>query len=511
MKRLFLGSCAAAVIFGIASCVCTAAAPAHSVLLKTEYLSDYDEEAGKSYGSGHLQMPELAAEDAAEYPALSQVLASLGAEMSAEQKARFEEYTAWARESANGSDWDFEAYLQTDIYIRRVDDSAFSFIMTYSDYSGGAHGYYSSTGYSYRTADGGKISLTEVVADDAAFRDVVCGKLREKYGESLYEDFEEILGSYSVSGNEYEYNWVLDPDGVRVMFNPYELAPYASGAQQVLIRFDEYPQVFTGAFGAQEGAFARQIHGQFDEEADINGDGIAEVFSVTENYDENYTMTGITVSVGDESTTLDGLYFYDPFYMLMHTGDGHWYLYADITTENDYRMIEVFTLDGGKPVFAGEVDAGFGSVWNSAEQTGGRLIPVTPEEFILGYRIQLLSTHTGQRKNRVGEDGMPQTLYTQWYTANELSPVTLKVVRDIPATVADDESLDLPAEEMTGTEGYIHAGETVTIWRSDGSSMIDLKREDGSAARVHIDTSGWPHTINGEDESSYFEQLYYAG
>ena len=125
--------------------------------------------------------------------------------------------------------------------------------------------------------------------------------------------------------------------------------------------------------------------------------------------------------------------------------------------------------------------------------------------------MQLLSTHTGQRVNRVGASGMPQPVGTSWYTANAYAPVTLKVVRDFPVTLIDEASLELPAEEMTGTEGYIRAGESVTIWRSDGRSMLDLQREDGSAARVYIDTNDWPHTINGEDENSYFEQLFYAG
>ena len=49
------------------------------------------------------------------------------------------------------------------------------------------------------------------------------------------------------------------------------------------------------------------------------------------------------------------------------------------------------------------------------------------------------------------------------------------------------------------------------ITRTDGDSFVDVRRGDGSTVRILIDTNVWPRTIEGEDEKSFFETLYYAG
>ena len=248
-----------------------------------------------------------------------------------------------------------------------------------------------------------------------------------------------------------------------------------------------------------------------DDRIDPDGDGLERILELPKEYDEYGNLNTLTVRVDRLSAAVNDLFYYSPAFYLFCMEDGRAYLYADVAVENDYHLLEIFDLSGDAPRWAGEEYGGFGMLWDSEREESALHIPTGPDCFALNKRLHLLSTHTGQRENRIGEDGLPQPAGTLWYTANENAMITLQVVKDIPATIIDEAALSLPAEDMTGTEGYIRAGESVKIWRSDGWSMMDLRREDGSAARIYIDNNDWPHTINGEDESSFFEQLYYAG
>ena len=512
MKRKVLFLTVLAMAAGIAASTFDAqTALTQGVLIGEQWLTDYDMDPYVTYGNGHLQEIHLTEQDAAVYPQLAQALEAYNTKTQSDLTELFHTYCEGARTDRKTSSWEYEAAVETDIYVRRADEEVFSFMVNEYSYSGGAHGYYSFVGHNYRTATGEVISLSDVVKDDAQFRQVVEQKLRDKYGDYLEPDLTDRLESYAVSGGEYEYDWRMDGTGIYVIFNPYAIAPYAAGAQQIHIGFEEYPALFTGEFHKQEGAFVYQICPWLDDTVDPDGDGERQTFAIENGYDEYSNMNSLTVQLGEKSATIGNLYYYDPLYFLFHLEDGRNYLYADLTSENDSHAIETFDLNHASPVWVGETYAGFGMLWDMERDIGMDQVPTDPDYFVLNTRMQLLSTHTGQRVNRVGASGMPQPVGTSWYTANAYAPVTLKVVRDFPVTLIDEASLELPAEEMTGTEGYIRAGESVTIWRSDGRSMLDLQREDGSAARVYIDTNDWPHTINGEDENSYFEQLFYAG
>jgi len=303
----------------------------------------------------------------------------------------------------------------------------------------------------------------------------------------------------------------MDRTGIHVMFNPYMIAPYATGAPHIFLGFSQYPDLFTDAFRAQQGSWVFQVSDWLDNEIDLTGEGVYQRFVIEEDTDEYGTTRNLTVHFGSSSATAADLYCYDITPLIMHTADGRSYLYVDAVTDNDYHMLTVFDLTGSSVQWTGNESGGFGMLYDNIRQASLFTLPLKPEYFYINDRIQFLSTFTGRRPWQLGTDGMPVPAGTAWYTAWSGSAVMLRVIRDIPVTLIDASCMDQDAEEMTGKEGYLHPGEYVSIWRSDGDSMIDVKRTDGSAARIYIDSTGWPRTINGEDENSYFERLYYAG
>ena len=63
---------------------------------------------------------------------------------------------------------------------------------------------------------------------------------------------------------------------------------------------------------------------------------------------------------------------------------------------------------------------------------------------------------------------------------------------------------------VTADNAVIPAGTKLTLYRTDGSSLVDLKAGD-TLYRIEVDHSEWPYTINGVEEEEYFDGIMYAG
>ena len=492
----------------------TGADPGRSVLISQTYLYDNDSETYQTYGTGTIRGIRLGKEQAGKYPALAAALDKFSTDQLETLTDQFWEYSGYSRSAHNDGGWEFEAFIETDIKLRRFDDQVLSFVVDYSDYSGGVHGYYSYNGFNYNAQTGEEIQLSDVIADAAGLRSVVVQKLHETYGDYLEPDLDGILSGYSLDGGSPGYNWVLEHDGISIMFNPYAIGPYAAGAQHVHIGFLEYPNLFTGTYHAQEGAYAFQIHGWLDEQIDPDGDGVYEDFAITQEYEEydgdmRYAgRISIGVKLGQGSCSLDDVYYYECQPLFMHTAEGRNFLYAELGMENDYHMIEVFDLNNPSPFWVGTIDAGFAGRWNEELELYSREIPADPTALTLVTRMQMLSTYDGRRAYSVNKDGMAMTA-DHYYFADEESPVKLRTIRPLPVTF-----LKVSGPNDPGTEsatGFVPAGQELTIWRTNDTDTIDLKMGENGIVRVKYDSVGWPRTIAGEEESTFFEQLYYAG
>ena len=475
------------------------AQPIRDVQIQKSDLYDYSEDPYVCYGSGYVSTVQLGEAAAAQYPALSDTLGTVAAQMQADFTAEFDSYTQDNRQYQDEGAFQYEALLQTDVIVRRADEQVFSFLLGYQMYAGGAHGYHAYTGYQYDAVTGQEIALTDVVAD--------CGLLTQVLNEKLVQLYPEWAGNRLEDfgygeDNSYPYIWVLGPQGITVFFNPYEIAAYAAGILKADILFDEEPELFTGRYGKAQGAYAYQLLEWPDECADLDGDGDAEKISIGGEYDEYGYRTSLSVSVDDRCGVRSDLTAFSVIPVLMHTEDGRMYLYADVLQENDYHCIEVFDLQEDTPVWIGEIPSGIVS-YTGQRDAAARALPTDPSDFILEDRINMFSSYNGQKHYRVGGDGMAEPV-DAYFAVTYAMP--LKTVKDLPAEALDPDTL-----EPSGEDILVPAGEELTIVRTDALQFADMRRTDGSMVRVSIDEPGWPRTIAGEDEGAYFEMMYYAG
>lgn len=123
-------------------------------------------------------------------------------------------------------------------------------------YTGGAHGSAGSSSLLFDVRTGRRGGLQDLLRDEAAiaaFHGLVAEKLLDQYNDALFEDQAAQLRLYVSDRSRQLERWrlgeigyatgttfTMTPSGVRVLFQQYEVAPYAVGMPTVDLPFSEW-------------------------------------------------------------------------------------------------------------------------------------------------------------------------------------------------------------------------------------------------------------------------------
>lgn len=457
----------------------------------------------------------LTGEDEKRYPELAQVLKKLSEENKNTILTDYENLKSQAEDDLKAAkEGGYEVYTpystECSFYVNRADNRVLSLGKSGYDYWGGAHGTGYSTGCNYNARTGEELRIQDVVTDVDTFAGLIEAKVYESglTRDDLFLDEEETLKDYILkAAADHTLNWEITNEGVTVWFNPYEISYYAAGMPSGSVSFAEHPEVFSDYYAETARTYVYAIEGLDVSDIDFDGDGKADELSVWASMDEYGTYEALKVSMKGVETSKDiWAYSYDPY--ILHTTDGKNYLYVICGSDNDYRMLEVFDLNGSSAVYVGEVNnCGLrAQLLDASSYLYGEELLTDPENFYLESRMEVLSTYSASRKYHVGADGMPvadEDFYqvdTSTYEWRE----ALTAKKDVPCVqVAEDGS-------VTADNAVIPAGTKLTLYRTDGSSLVDLKAGD-TLYRIEVDHSEWPYTINGVEEEEYFDGIMYAG
>lgn len=475
-------------------------------------------EDGKTIATCSYELIKLTEEAAMQYTTLNKSLEGENDEITSRYK-RFREEVRAASEAAyqdfgSGDEQFPEGVVEGRFEAVRCDEEILSLLETcYAYYSGAAHGMTGYAGYNYNLS-GVPIELTDVFKDPKALVPVVAENLISVSDGSKITEVEDLLESAFTEG----YNdlvWVIDRDGVRFVFPPSDIAAYAAGTLEAKISFDKYPDLFTGNYGPAEGSFVKKLSDYAQTSVDLDGDGTEETILVTgisEEGENHYQQTALRIEINGQTFDTQEYFFGQTSY-LVHTKDGRNYIYAVISTDNDYPILIVFEIKDKTPAEVGRMEGtSFAYEYYPSlnedgllddENTFSKMYPMLdPENFMLGTRMNLMSTYSAQKPYKVGSDGMPEAL-TDYYSIHVSFNLTT-----LQALTA--EKVDAETGELTGEQGEIPAGTECTLWRTNGVDTVDIKLEDGSAYRFHIDMEG-PITVNGVKLEEAFEGYQFAG
>ena len=121
----------------------------------------------------------------------------------------------------------------SEISLVRYDDKYLCFIEFIYVNTMGAHGMYYQNGYTYDVKTGEKLSVLDFVKDKEELRTFLKKWIQDNNDEyGFFDDALNTVDSY-ING-EYELQFYINKD-LTVMFQPYDIAPYAAGLIEVKI------------------------------------------------------------------------------------------------------------------------------------------------------------------------------------------------------------------------------------------------------------------------------------
>ena len=518
----------------------TDGSPVYMTVKKYYYETADDEERTQLY-EGHNESLMIIDEEKEKFPELDKKLTELHKSKTAEMDEAYKEGVKNAKSDLEGG-YLAGPYSDTrDANLQRSDSNVLSFYYEFYNYMNGAHGSYGIDPYTIDVNTGEEISLSDILTTD---NDKLIKILTEKLNEDArnkgvkpeeaYFELDENLSHYQIgasdedranSESDYEnyvtpYTWYLDNEGIHFYFGIYEIAPYAYGASDVLIAYDEMPEIFNEKYipGSKNIPFIKNIGSLYETVIDIDGDGISENVSFDYGYDSddyNY-INSLTLKIDNKSATFNDIYMssggqYAKYYHV-RTGDNRNYIYVSNPADNDYYDFYVFDInDNDVKAISSEYGASFTYTLAYKEIKGsedsGELILSKPDNFYLGSRLDLFGTLVCIGRYQIGSDGLPE-LDSDFYELSWFGsdPITLK--EDTIFDIVDEDG-NLISESET-----IKSGERFTplILRViEGKMALDAKISDGRIVRIKYSTTDYPAEYDGKIINDLFDGLIYVG
>ncbi len=415
---------------------------------------------------------------------------------------------------------------EKDIIMKRCDEYVTSYYENWYQDGGGAHGNYGCYGVNFDNYTGQKLTLEDILTDTSSLQDILKEKLEEAYTEPNYfmDDLDVLLADYDPTltesapldgiegedgGYAFAYDYALSNEGLEFYFAPYALAPYAMGAQQVTIGYDEYRDLFNEDYLPYMYVPIVTNIQRYSVSLDLNGDGTKDAIGVDYAYNDDYSeVTGLKATVtidGNESSAVVDSEWLDPEFDLngyfMQLEDGRQYIYAVAEMMNDYQDLYIFDVTGGdvKSVSNLTITKPFKEL---EQDVYGEYLWVHPDHLVIGNRFDMMSTFNAGRVYFVGKDGMPDTNQEYYYVLTDAAYEPLTAKEPIPCIFVDE------VGEAIQEDCLLSPGETFWNYRTNGEGIYDVKLEDGTIARLMVDQEG---KIDGTAIDELVEQTYYAG
>ena len=275
-----------------------------------------------------------------DYPKLSTALSDYNLSMINAAKSERVEVVKQAREYKQNAPKFFGAfYSNNDLLMRRADSNVVSFINSFENYSGGAHGMYGWYGVNFDSETGRQLTISDVCTDAEKLIVAITKRLYADYDDRHFDNLNDTLVKLIAQD---EINFVIEPRGVTFIFNPYEVAPYAAGLITATLFFDEHPQLFKDKYRQSLNAYAQSVPIFLPTTIDRNGSRAT--LSISNEYDRcvvrlNNQMIALALTDVHEAT-------------YVHTADGKNFLYIDGVAKVDGfsgvdgECISLLKLDG---------------------------------------------------------------------------------------------------------------------------------------------------------------------
>lgn len=408
-----------------------------------------------------------------------------------------DEYAGWAAEDEAYAETDYYRYhIFREIEAARMDSYIISLVELHSDYTGGAHGNYGFTGYTFDARSGTLLDILDILKDAGGFREAsvnyITKYLKAEYADGLFPEYEETIEG--IWSRDEGPNWYLDAAGITFIFNPYEIGPFAMGEVRVTLPYEEFSSFIKEEYMDLSGAGMAVIpKGQMVTLQPADDGGQAEKIRFYQESEDEYSDGPVFVELNGMETGA-GIFARPGDAYLLKMEDGRRFVLLDA----DYASDDFVT-------FVYEIVDGTLQERDRAEGLSLQEGSVNTENLKLYMHLDVIGTYKGVMNYKIGEDG---NLIRQgeWFEiADTPSPWKVMVTKkELPVQIKG-ENVMLPV----GSRIYITAtdNEGTALFRNEDTG------EEGEILYTRGDTEedAWVIYINGIPDYEYFEMVPYAG
>ena len=410
--------------------------------------------------------------------------------------------------------------LEEEITVKRADETVLSVYNFESDYEGGAHGMYGASCDNYDVTTAAELKLSDVVAiSEDELNEIIKKELLEiEEYEGQFTDLDSKLSSYKYDpkpdyeNNVYEfgYMWYLSHDGLHIFFNPYDLASYADGMQDIVIGYNEYPGTINDKYIPEDNTAycVKHRYNFISEEFDTDNEYTHFRYSASKQEGaEEYLVADSfeLVKDGKVAKVDTGFWVKDAYSFETYdvgTEDGREYIYLFIPVESDYINLVVFDVSNGDVKLAGSDTyhymESYNEYWFDLEPA-----LTNPHDMHFCKTDDSFGTYTYYGSYEVGDDGLPRYTGDRYTLAWKSEEAYSKV--DIKADVIDEEG-NIIEKDVT-----IPKGEHFVPMYTDAESYMDFKLDDGRMIRLTYSSFDNPASIPEGEVGELFDELVYAG
>ncbi len=368
----------------------------------------------------------------------------------------------------------------------RVDSHVVSLSIENSSYGGGAHGYYSVVGATFDSETGKELALKDLGIDTDELEEYIVNFIKKSdYKDAVFDEYRTTI--HDDLNGDFQ-TWYLTGDKLMIIFNPYEITPYAAGQVAVAVPLADLKNIDSKYMPVGKELYQATGSTEFD----IDGHKVG----LEINYnDDGYSMTGSMIVNGKKiCKVLDGDYFYS--YKVIHyrNENGDDYIIVTVTGDNDYSITELYKVDDEKVVLADTMN-------------GSSFKNINEHSFAAVDRVDVLGTYSCDRRYAIANDKFEPV--DEMYVIEDSDPKykeyrKITVLKDIKVRIGEEDNF---------TDSTLKKGTNLYITYTDGKSIVGFETEEGEKGNFDItkEKDGYGIKIDGIDQNEVFDNLPYAG
>ena len=256
-------------------------------------------------------------------------------------------------------------FVSMSLSLVRADERALSLHYDFSDYSGGAHGYYWDGGATFDTKTGARLALKDICTDTGELARIVAASL-----------FAEDASRFSVSEADLTQNilenqlnpentdsWFSTPEGLHFFFPPYSISYYAAGEPDVFVRFADHANIFNEAYVSTQSAYVEydpreDSFARFDFDNDGNMNSIRLFNEYLQGEGASLTYQNFKIYLDEVEVCEQQTAAYRAAHTCRVKSDGRALYVVETENVDGTNTSYVFEVTGGAATLAGSVSGG---------------------------------------------------------------------------------------------------------------------------------------------------------